>query len=46
MTREGLVLASETVEAISRAGARHNRWQTRALWVIALTFLAILWKIS
>lgn len=46
MTREGLVLASETVEAISRAGARHNRWQTRALWVIALTFLAILWKVS
>jgi ubiquinone biosynthesis protein len=46
MTRNGLVLAPETVVAIGRAEARGNRWQTRALWVIALTFLAILWKIS
>jgi ubiquinone biosynthesis protein len=46
MTRDGLVLAPETVAAIGRAEARHNRWQTRALWVIALTFIAILWKLS
>ena len=45
MTRNGLVLAPETVEAIGRAEARSNRWQTRALWVIAITFLAILWKL-
>jgi len=46
MTRDGLVLAPETVVALSKAQARRSRWQTRALWVIALTFLAILWKIS
>jgi ubiquinone biosynthesis protein len=46
MTRNGLVLAPETVSAIGRAEAHHSRWQTRALWIIALTFIAILWKIS
>jgi ubiquinone biosynthesis protein len=46
ITRDGLVLAPETVAAIGRAEGRQNRWQTRALWVIALTFLAILWKLS
>jgi ubiquinone biosynthesis protein len=45
-TRNGLVLAPETVAAIGRAEGRQNRWQTRALWVIALAFLAILWKLS
>jgi ubiquinone biosynthesis protein len=45
-TRNGLVLAPETIAAIGRAEGRQNRWQTRALWVIALTFLAILWKLS
>jgi len=45
-TRDGLVLAPETVAAIGRAEARQNRWQTLALWVIALAFLAILWKLS
>ncbi|MEW6641063.1 MAG: 2-polyprenylphenol 6-hydroxylase [Pseudomonadota bacterium] len=46
MTRDGLVLAPETVAALAKAQARRNRWQTRALWVIALAFLAILWKLS
>ena len=45
MTRDGLVLSPETVEAIGKAEARRNRWQTLALWVIALTFLGILWSI-
>jgi ubiquinone biosynthesis protein len=45
MTRDGLVLSPETVEAIGKAEARRNRWQTLALWVIALTFLGILWTI-
>jgi ubiquinone biosynthesis protein len=45
MTRDGLVLSPETVEAIGKAEARRNRWQTAALWVIALTFLGILWSI-
>jgi len=45
MTRDGLVLSPETVEAIGKAEARRNRWQTAALWVIALTFIGILWSI-
>lgn len=45
ITRDGLVLSPETVEAIGKAEARRNRWQTLALWVIALTFLGILWSI-
>ena len=45
MTRDGLVLSPETVEAIGKAEAKRNRWQTLALWVIALTFLCILWSI-
>jgi ubiquinone biosynthesis protein len=34
-TKDGLVLAPETVEAIGRAEARHWRWTAVALWVIA-----------
>ena len=45
MTRDGLVLSPETVEAIGKAEARRKRWQTAALWVIALTFIGILWSI-
>ena len=35
ITRDGLVLAPETVAAIGRAEARRNRWTAVALWVIA-----------
>ena len=43
ITRDGLVLAPETVEAIGAAEGRRNRWTAVALWVIAglLLFLAI-----
>jgi ubiquinone biosynthesis protein len=34
-TRDGLVLAPETVAAIGRAEARRNRWTPAALWTIA-----------
>jgi ubiquinone biosynthesis protein len=34
-TRNGLVLAPETVAQIGRAEARRNRWATVALWLIA-----------
>ena len=34
-TRDGLVLAPESVEAIGRAEGRRWRWATIALWVIA-----------
>ena len=35
ITRNGLVLAPETVASIGRAEARRNRWMTIALWAIA-----------
>ncbi|EAQ37151.1 2-polyprenylphenol 6-hydroxylase [Nitrobacter sp. Nb-311A] len=43
MTREGLVLAPETVAALARARARQNRWSILALWVIAAALVALLW---
>ena len=36
ITRDGLVLAPETVAAIGRAEARRNRWTAAALWVITV----------
>jgi ubiquinone biosynthesis protein len=41
MTRDGLVLSPETVEAIGRAEARRNRWTAIALWAIAALLLWI-----
>jgi ubiquinone biosynthesis protein len=45
ITRDGLVLAPETVTAIGEAEARRNRWTTLALWAIALLLAALLWSI-
>jgi ubiquinone biosynthesis protein len=39
ITRDGLVLSPDTVEAIGKAEARRNRWTTGALWVIAALLL-------
>jgi ubiquinone biosynthesis protein len=39
ITRDGLVLSPDTVEAIGKAEARRNRWTTVALWIIALLLL-------
>ena len=36
ITRDGLVLAPQTVADIGRAEARRNRWTTAALWAIAV----------
>ncbi len=36
ITRDGLVLAPETVAAIGRAEARRSRWTAAALWAITL----------
>lgn len=41
MAEHGLRLDAETAEAIGRAGARHSRWRTAALWIIALALLVI-----
>jgi ubiquinone biosynthesis protein len=43
MTRNGLVLAPETIAAIARDEARRNRWHTFAVWVIALTLVALVY---
>ena len=44
-TRDGLVLAPETVAAIGQAEARRNRWTTVALWVIAALLAVVIWKV-
>jgi ubiquinone biosynthesis protein len=45
ITRDGLVLAPETVAAIGRAEARRNRWTTVALWVIAILLALLVLRI-
>ena len=44
ITRDGLVLAPETVAAIGQAEARRNRWTAIALWTIALLLAWIVWQ--
>ena len=44
-TRDGLVLAPETVAAIGQAEARRNRWTTVALWAIAALLAVVIWKV-
>jgi ubiquinone biosynthesis protein len=43
ITRNGLVLAPETVAAIGRAEARRNRATVVALWVIAALLAVMIW---
>ena len=45
ITRDGLVLAPETVAAIGAAEARRNRWTAAALWVIAILLGWIAWML-
>jgi ubiquinone biosynthesis protein len=45
ITRNGLVLSPETVEAIGKAEQRRNRWTAAALWAIALLLAWIAWMI-
>jgi ubiquinone biosynthesis protein len=45
MTRDGIRLDAASVAAIVRARARQSRWRTVGIWVIAVTFLGILWSI-
>jgi ubiquinone biosynthesis protein len=44
-TRDGLVLAPETVAAIGQAEAQRNRWTAMALWVIAGLLAVAIWKL-
>jgi ubiquinone biosynthesis protein len=45
-TRNGLVLAPETVAAIGQAEARRSRWTTVALWAIAALIAYAVWTMG
>jgi ubiquinone biosynthesis protein len=45
MTREGLTLSADTIAAMGRTEGRKSRWRALALWIIALTFIGILFAI-
>ena len=44
MSRDGLRLDPETIAAIGRTRAKQARWRSVGIWVIALTFLGILFS--
>ncbi len=46
ITRDGLVLAPETVAQIGRAQARRNRWTAAALWTIAALLAWLIYRIA
>ena len=46
LTRNGLVLAPESVAAIGRAESRRNRWTALALWTIAALLLWLIYLVS
>jgi ubiquinone biosynthesis protein len=46
ITRNGLVLAPETVRQIGAAEGRRSRWMSVALWVIAALLAWLVWQIS
>jgi ubiquinone biosynthesis protein len=46
ITRDGLVLAPQTVADIGRAEARRNRWTTLALWTIAVLLASLLYLLA
>jgi ubiquinone biosynthesis protein len=46
ITRDGLVLAPETVAAIGRAEARRNRWTVAALWTIAALLVVLIYVLA
>ena len=45
MTRNGLVLAPETIAAIARNEAQRNRWHTYGVWVIAATLVVLVYML-
>ena len=45
ITRNGLVLSPETIEAIGRAEQRRNRWTSIALWTIAVLLAWAVWRL-
>ena len=43
LTRNGLLLSPESIEAVGRAERRHNRWFTAGIWLIGLALVAAVW---
>jgi ubiquinone biosynthesis protein len=46
MVRHGVVLSPETIAALGRVERSKNRWRTLALWIIAITFIGILYAVQ
>jgi ubiquinone biosynthesis protein len=46
ITRDGLVLAPETIVEIGRAEARRNRWSAVALWLIVLLLVWLIYLVA
>jgi ubiquinone biosynthesis protein len=46
ITRDGLVLAPETVAEIGRAEARRNRWMSIALWLMVLLLAWLIYLVA
>jgi ubiquinone biosynthesis protein len=46
VSREGIVLAPETIAAIGQAEGRANRWSAAALWAIAALLLYLVYLVS
>src|SRR5262249_6699221 len=46
ITRDGLVLAPETVAAIGRAEGRRNRWHSLGTWLIALLLAWLIYLLT
>jgi ubiquinone biosynthesis protein len=45
ITRDGLVLAPETVEAIGRAEQRRNRWTAAGVWMIVIVLIWLVFSL-
>ncbi len=45
ITRDGLVLAPETVAAIGAAEQKRSRWTAAALWAIAILLAWLVWRV-
>jgi ubiquinone biosynthesis protein len=43
LTRNGLQLSPDSIEALSRSEQRHNRWLTAGVWLIGIALVAAVW---
>ena len=43
LTRNGLQLSPESIEALGRAEQRHSRWLTAGIWLIGIALVVAVW---